>query len=183
MKYEKTVFLKDGRSCLIRGCNAADGEAMFHLFNTTHAETDYLLSYPDENSFDITGEADFLARIDASDNAIELGAFVDGVLVGSAGIEPVGIKDKVKHRAEFGISVLRDYWGLGIGRALTLACIACARAAAYAQLELDAVRENKNALALYESVGFAEYGANPKGFRSRSGRWQELVLMRLDLNN
>lgn len=34
---------------------------------------------------------------------------------------------------------------------------------------------------LYKSVGFTEYGRNPKGFLSRSGAWQELVLMRLDL--
>ena len=51
----------------------------------------------------------------------------------------------------------------------------------YIQLELEAVAENKNALALYISVGFVEYGRNPKGFRSRVSGWQELVLMRLDL--
>jgi hypothetical protein len=31
-------------------------------------------------------------------------------------------------------------------------------------------------------VGFVEYGRNPKGFRSRTTGWQELVLMRLELN-
>ena len=76
----------------------------------------------------------------------------------------------------------RAYWGLGVGRALTKACIECARAAGYVQLELEAVAENKAALALYKSVGFAEYGRNPKGFRSRLTGWQELVLMRLELN-
>ena len=76
----------------------------------------------------------------------------------------------------------RAYWGLGVGRALTGACIECARAAGYVQLELEAVAENKAALALYKSVGFAEYGRNPKGFRSRLTGWQELVLMRLELN-
>ena len=40
----------------------------------------------------------------------------------------------------------------------------------------------KAALALYKSVGFVEYGRNPKGFRSRTAGWQELVLMRLELN-
>ena len=42
--------------------------------------------------------------------------------------------------------------------------------------------ENKNAIALYESVGFVEYGRNPRGFRSRRTGWQELVLMRLELD-
>ena len=30
--------------------------------------------------------------------------------------------------------------------------------------------------------GTVEYGRNPKGFRSRFSGWQELVLMRLDLD-
>ena len=42
--------------------------------------------------------------------------------------------------------------------------------------------ENRRALRLYESAGFREYGRNPRGFRSRRGGWQELVLMRLELN-
>ena len=55
--------------------------------------------------------------------------------------------------------------------------------AGYAQLELEVVAENKTAIALYESVGLEEYGRNPKGFRSRFTGWQEVVLMRLDMDN
>ena len=64
---------------------------------------------------------------------------------------------------------------------LTEACIECAKAAGYAQLELEIVAENTTAISLYRSVGFTEYGQNPKGFRSRLSGWQELVLMRLEL--
>jgi len=65
---------------------------------------------------------------------------------------------------------------------LTEACMECAKSAGYVQVELKAVAENKNALALYKSAGFVEYGRNPKGFRSRMSDWQELVLMRLELD-
>ena len=108
-------------------------------------------------------------------------AEVDGKIVGTAGIDAVGAREKLRHRANFGISIIREYWGLGIGRALTEACIECARSAGYAQLELEAVAENDAALSLYRSVGFVEYGRNPKGFRSRISGWQPLVLMLLDL--
>ena len=90
------------------------------------------------------------------------------------------LREKTRHRAEFGISVDKAYWGLGIGRALTEACIECAKKAGYAQLELEVVAENRSAIGLYESVGFVEYGRNPKGFRSRLIGWQEVVLMRLE---
>ena len=65
-----------------------------------------------------------------------------------------------------GISVEQEFWGLGIGRALTQSCIDCARRAGYAQLELQVVSDNLRALALYRSAGFREYGRNPRGFRT-----------------
>lgn len=155
---------------------------MLDVFVLTHAQTDYLLSYPNETTMTSEQEAQFLKEKTESPNEIELLAKVDGTVVGAAGIGCVGKKDKVRHRAEFGISVDQAYWGLGIGRALTKACMECAKAAGYAQMELEVVAENKTAIALYESVGFVEYGRNPKGFRSRLTGWQELVLMRLELN-
>ena len=181
MKYNKTVKLKDGREALIRNGDAQDGEAVFEVFNAAHAETDYLLTYPDENSYDAEGEARFLEEKTNSENEIELIAIVDGVVVGTAGIEAVGKKYKVKHRAEFGISILKDYWGLGLGKALTSSCIECAKKAGYSQLELNAVAENERALALYRSFGFEEFGRNPAGFKSRVSGYQELVYMLLKL--
>ena len=182
MRYYKIITLKDGRSCVLRNGTFDDGQALLDIFNLTHAQTDYLLTYPEEHSYTAEDEAELLRKRTDSADEIELLAFVEGAVAGSAGISCVGRKEKIRHRAEFGISVDKAYWGLGIGRALTEACIECARSAGYVQLELEAVAENKNALALYESVGFREYGRNPKGFRSRLSGWQELVLMQLELD-
>ena len=181
MEYHKTITLKDGRACTLRNGTAEDGQALLDIFNLTHTQTDYLLSYPEESTHTVQQEADFLKQKTESADEIELLAELDGKVVGSAGISCVGRKEKIRHRAEFGISVDKAHWGLGIGRALTEGCIECARTAGYVQLELEAVAENKSALALYRSVGFREYGRNPKGFRSRLTGWQELVLMRLEL--
>lgn len=181
MQYNKKIALKDGRICILRSGTEADGQAARDNFNLVHAQTDYLLTYPEENSFTAFQEAQFLKKKAESSNEIEILAEVGGCVVGMAGIESLGSKEKIRHRAEFGISVDQAYWGLGIGRALMNVCIECAKAAGYAQLELEAVAENANALRLYESAGFVEYGRNPKGFRSRYSGWQELVLMRLEL--
>lgn len=177
MQYNETITLKNGKTALLRNGVEADGAAAFENFNQTHAETDYLLSYPDENSFGPQQEGQFLAAKTASENEIEIIAFVDGKVAGTAGIEAIGTKYKVRHRAEFGISILKEYWGLGLGRALTEACVRCAKEAGYAQLELDAVAENTRAIALYRKEGFVEFGRNPAGFRSRLSGEQELVYM------
>ena len=183
MKYNNTVTLKDGRTCILRNGTASDGQELLDIFNLTHEQTDYLLTCPEEHSYTKEQEAEFLRERTESADEIEILAEVDGKVVGSAGVGCVGRKEKTKHRAEFGISVDKAYWGLGIGRALTKACIECAGNAGYAQLELEAVAANEAALALYKSVGFAEYGRNPRGFRSRYSGWQEVVLMRLELDN
>ena len=181
MKYCQQIVLKNGKTAVLRNGVASDGSAVFENFNQTHAETDYLLTYPDENSFDAEQEGRFLEQKTASTNEIEIIALVDGKVVGTAGIEAVGTKDKVRHRAEFGISVLKEYWGLGIGRALLEACIKCAKEAGYAQLELTVVAENARAIALYQKAGFVEYGRNPRGFHSRINGYQEVVYMLLKL--
>lgn len=181
MKYEQTILLKNGKEAVIRNGDEPDGAAVFDVFNRTHGETDYLLTYPDENSFDSEQEAQFLKEKAISPNEIELVAIVDGKIAGTAGIESVGEKYKVKHRAEFGIGILKEYWGLGLGKALTKACIQCAIDAGYEQLELNVVAENERALSLYRSLGFIEYGRNPRGFNSKISGYQELVYMLLEL--
>ena len=181
MEYEKTIRLKNGSVCHLRSATAQDGQAVLEHFNTTHAETDFLLTYPEESSFTADQEREFLARKAESPCEVELLAIVDGRVVGTAGVDALGRKYKLRHRAEFGVSVLRDYWGLGIGGALLDSCIECARRAGFLQLELTAVADNESALALYKKKGFTEFGRNPLGFRSRQSGFQELVLMRLEL--
>ena len=182
MEYYKKIKLKDGRTCILRNCTAKDGKAVLDVFNLTHEQTDWMLTYPDEMSFTVEQEAKFLQDRSDSSDEIEILAEVDGKAAGTAGISCVGRREKLKHRAEFGLGIDREYWGLGIGRALIKACIECAKTAGYAQLELDVTAENERAIALYKSEGFVEFGRNPKGFRSRVSGWQELVLMRRELS-
>ena len=181
MKFSQKLIAKNGKEIYIRNGTASDGSALLENFNITHAETDYLRSYPDENQSDSEQESRFLARKEESPNEIELIALVDGKIVASAGIDAIGRYYKVAHRADFGISVLKEYWKLGIGHALLEICIQCAKDAGYTQLELEVVADNARAVSLYKKFGFVEYGRNPKGFRSRTSGYQEVISMRLEL--
>ena len=181
MQYQKNLTLRNGTPCVLRNAGADDAEQVLRIFNLTHTQTEFLLTYPGESPMTVENERDFLAQSAASSNSIEICAVIGGEIVGTAGITPIGSQEKLRHRAEFGISIAKEFWGLGIGQALTAACIDCARKAGYAQLELDVVADNASALALYKKFGFVEYGRNPKGFRSRNTGYQELVLMRLAL--
>lgn len=181
MKFICEIILKNGKKAILRNGVEADAEEALAVFNQTHLETDFLLTYCDENTLGIKEEGEFLKEKTNSKNEIEILAVVDERVVGTAGIESVGTNEKIKHRAEFGIGIIKEYWELGIGSALTKACISCAKKAGYTRLELNVVSENKTAIALYKREGFAEFGRNPKGFKTRSGKYQELVYMGLDL--
>ena len=181
MKYSKIITLKNGMECCLRNATESDGQLVLDNFNLTHTQTDYLLTYPDENTIDAAQESRILKEKENSENEIEIIAIIDGAVIGTAGFEAVGAKYKVRHRAEFGISVLKKFWGLGIGQALMASCIECAKTAGYSQLELSVVAENARAFSMYKKVGFIEYGRNPKGFNSRKTGFQEVIYMRLEL--
>ena len=179
MRYAKTVLLAGGQELLVRNAVASDARALRDTMRRAHAQTDYLLSYPDEQSVDDEQEARSLEETERSGNEVELVAIIDGRIVGSAGVSAVRSRRKVAHRARFGISILKEYWGMGIGRVLMEASINCARQAGYTQLEV--VADNQRAVSLYRRAGFEEYGRNPRGYRSASVGYQELVYMRLEL--
>ena len=182
MHYHKIITLKDGRPCVLRNGTEQDGQALLDNFILTHAQTDFLIDYPDEITMTVEQEKQFLKEKAESENEIEILAEAEGSVVGAAGIWCIRNKEKIRHRAGFGISVDKAYWSLGIGRALTEACIECAGAAGYTQLELDVLADNEKALALYRSLGFVAYGRNPRGINLRTSGYQELVLMRLELD-
>ena len=72
MNYHKTITLKDGRTCILRNGTAEDGQALLDIFNLTHAQTDFLLTYPEESTHIAQQEADYLARKTQSADEIEI---------------------------------------------------------------------------------------------------------------
>ena len=50
MKYYQEIKLKNGKTAILRNGVGEDGQALLDIFNLTHEETDFLLSYPDEIS-------------------------------------------------------------------------------------------------------------------------------------
>ncbi|HEM3167700.1 TPA: GNAT family N-acetyltransferase [Streptococcus suis 92-1400] len=181
MKFTKDLILKNDKKCIIRNAAGDDAQEVLKIFLLTHEQTDFLASYKDETTFDEKFEEQFLIEKENSDKEVYLCAIVDGCIVGTAGLNRKG-HNKIRHRAEFGMAIEKNFWRLGIGRALAMSCIECAKNAGYSQLELEVVGENRNAISLYKSIGFVEFGRNPRGFVSWHKGWQELVLMRLELN-
>ena len=114
MEYLEKIRLRDGRECILRNGVKSDGTAALTVFILTHEQTDFLLSYPDESTKTVEQEGDYLQAKTDSSNEIEILAVVDGVVAGLAGIDARSPRQKLRHRADLGISIDRAYWGQGI---------------------------------------------------------------------
>ena len=86
MLYYREIRLKDQRKCLLKNAERADAAAFLHYFTQAHAETDFLTTYADEGTHTVEDMEERLAAQKESRTEIEICAFVDGILVGSAGM-------------------------------------------------------------------------------------------------
>ena len=81
-------------------------------------------------------------------------ALRDECIIGMANVSRQSPRPRMRHRAVMGVSVSRDYWSMGIGRALMRWVITWCRAQGFEQLELGVFAHNLRARHLYESLGF-----------------------------
>lgn len=174
---EKTITLKNGQTCLLRSPEERDAEAMLDYLRQTSAETAFMLRYEDEITLTPDDERKSLSDILDDPKRIMIAAFIDGKLVANTGFNPFRQTDRVRHRAEFGISIIKEYWGQGIGSALLSELIAAAKQAGYEQLELEVVTENERGIALYKKLGFETFGTREHTFKYRDGRYCACHLM------
>jgi ribosomal protein S18 acetylase RimI-like enzyme len=108
------------------------------------------------------------------------GAFAGEALVGVAGFYVLD-GPKVRHRGNiWGVYVQGSQRGRGVGKALIINLLDHARTLVQ-QVHLTVVTENAGAKALYERLGFAVYGTEPRSLRVGERYYDEhLMVRRLD---
>lgn len=178
MKYEpKEITLKNGQLCTLRNAIEDDAEEMIIYLKRTNAETTFMARYEDEITVTVDEEKAFLAASLGDPQRIMISALIGGSLVASAGFSAISAYERTRHRAEFGISILKEFWNLGLGSVIMSALLESAKAAGYEQLELEVVAENERAFALYKKFGFEVYGTRENTFKYRDGSYSACHLM------
>ena len=149
---------KDGRLIRIRPATEADAEAFMAHLRAAGAETDFLTFGAEGPGRTLEEERASLRLTAASDNRFHVIAERDGVIV--AGLTFfAGTRPRLRHVGEFGVSVLRECWGLGLGRRMLEMLIAWAeRGGVIRKINLGVAPSNTRAIALYESLGFTVEG-------------------------
>ncbi|MBQ2884644.1 MAG: GNAT family N-acetyltransferase, partial [Alphaproteobacteria bacterium] len=69
------------------------------------------------------------------------------------------------------IALYQEYCGCGIGKAMMQTVLDVAKNLGYEQAELEVISDNKNAIAMYESLGFEKYGTFPNNMKYPDGSY------------
>jgi putative acetyltransferase len=108
---------------------------------------------------------------------LSLVAEIDGEVVGTAGLHPVGPAQRRRHAMMLGISISKDAQGKGVGTALMRALIDYAdRWAGVLRIELSVFPDNERAIKLYRKFGFELEGTH-KAYAMRDGKYVDSLSM------
>lgn len=170
--------LKDGRKAILRCPRHEDAEGLIEYLVVSAKETEFLLRSPEEcGKYTVENELKFIDSMNGADNMVTLVCEVGGRIAGNCQITwPKNAK--TKHRADIGIALMSEFWGLGIGTAMFREMIRIAEANVdITQMELDFVEGNTRARALYEKMGFRITGMRPDAIRLSDGTFRNEYTM------
>ena len=158
---------------------AEDAAALLAYLKIIGGETDNLSFGPEGVPLDEAAESAYLGRQAQSHDHLKLLAKVNGEIIGTASLNRK--PGRMHHRAEFGISLKKAWWGCGAAAALAQGVLAFAREAGIEQVNLEVRSDNRRAIALYEKLGFRRLCTFP-GFFKLHGERIDFDLMNLELS-
>ena len=162
-----------------RSAIGSDAHALAEYVRTVGGETDFLSYGKDTFNMSDEREARFIERFGKSEKDIMLIALEDGKIVANASLEASRVA-RYSHRSELSITVLKEYWGRGIGSRLMEIMIGFAKEKGIEMIYLEARADNERAIALYKKFGFVKKGEIDKFFKINE-KYYGAVIMTLEI--
>jgi ribosomal protein S18 acetylase RimI-like enzyme len=173
---EKNVTLKDGSVVVIRDMRADDLERSYTFFSELP---------PDDRKYlrlDVTSWEVVEVRVREldPDRVCRLVAEQDGAIVGDGALELQG-HGWGEGVAEIRLIVARPFQRLGLGSYLARELVFLAAEHRVSRIMARMVRQQEGAHGMLRKLGFREEFLIPAQARDREGKWQDLIIMRCNL--
>lgn len=166
---------------IIRKATKSDARALVEYLDIIGGESDFLTFSEGEFGRSVEEEEKFIANALKKENALFIIAEINGKIVGNLNFSG-GIRQRVAHVGEFGVSVLKEYWGNGIGELLTNYLISWSKdSGIIRKINLRVRTDNKAGICLYKKLGFLEEGILKRDFLI-NGKFHDSILMGLLIN-
>jgi RimJ/RimL family protein N-acetyltransferase len=156
--------LKNNLLLTLRHAQPRDAENLLAFVEQVAGESENISFGPGEFGLSVEEERAFLQQIVQSPTSFyviaEIAGEIAGTLVFNAGKRP-----RLQHAGEFGISVLRKYWNLGVGSRMLADLLAWARqTGTIRKINLRVRVDNLPAIHLYDKHGFVQEGRVSREF-------------------
>ena len=137
----------------IREAHIEDAEDILNFIKEVSDETDFLISDSSERDFNIKKEREFLQNMQSSILEKMFLYKIENKIVGTCSVNGIN-KKRIKHKVGLGMTVLKKYWGEGIGGKLINHAIEYCKLNSIKKIELEVRIDNERAIKLYKKFGF-----------------------------
>jgi RimJ/RimL family protein N-acetyltransferase len=169
--------VKTGQSIVVRSAVPLDAQALIDLSRSLLEEREAIVTTFEESLMSEAQEVAWLQSYATDSQKIVLVAEVAGSIVGMLDFQN-GARKRLAHQSEFGMSVLKEWRGIGVGKALLQALIDwCAENSDIVQIRLAVFSNNEPAIHLYDSLGFVQEGRLMNQAHMKDGSFCDLLLM------
>jgi GNAT superfamily N-acetyltransferase len=166
-----------GLNYIIRSAVKADAKSLSEVRLQVDGETEHMDRVPGEAFINEAGFETIIERDTDHPRNICLVAEADGRIIGYSRCAGHDLQ-RFKHKVEFGVGVLKQYWGFGIGTNLLQTSISWADANGITKIILNGVLEtNEKAIRLYQSLGFEVEGILKKDRILSDGKYYSTYMM------
>ncbi len=175
------TLLKNHLRLMLRRAEPRDAEQMLAFLNQVAGESENLTFGPGEFGLSVEEERTFLRHTAESPTGLYVIVEIAGEIAGTLTFR-TGKRPRLQHAGEFGMSVLRRYWNLGIGSRLLAYLIDWAgQTDTIRKINLRVRVDNLPAIHLYEKYGFLQEGRLTREFYLH-GQFVDVYLMGLQLD-
>jgi RimJ/RimL family protein N-acetyltransferase len=175
----REYILKDGRRATIRSAQISDAEGVLEQIKSVFAEREYTVTTIDDDMSDFTvdKEKEWINKHIEQLGHLFIVAEVDSRIVGSVDLRN-GDHKRIQHVGVLGITVIKEFRGLGVGKALMETLLNWASDNPLIEkVSLEVFGINKPAIGLYSKLGFIEEGRKIKAIKLGLDSYVDSILM------
>jgi RimJ/RimL family protein N-acetyltransferase len=169
-------FYAKGIHYTIRSAIAEDAKVLSELRAQIDGESENLDREQGEGFIDVLGFEQLINEDTANRKNIFLVAVVDDRIVGYSRCEGSSLK-RFAHKVEFGVCILREFWGYGIGSNFLKESISWADFSGIHKITLNVLETNASAIKLYRKLGFEIEGILKNDKILSDGNFYNTIMM------
>jgi len=165
------ITLLSSQKILVRSLEAGDADSFLEFLARLPHESNHTMQYVGKKLLSVDETKARIEKFRADKVTLDLGVFDGAKLVGFINFRmPSPEHPWQQHLGRFGIMILKDYWGLGIGRRLLQVIEPHAVSIGIQKIEAEVRVANDRGVRLYKNMGYEIEGKRKKAVLI-DGQW------------